>query len=137
LNAYLKALIAHRHWITINLCGRSLCICARCLGVVVGVLLLLITIPLFEFFIFYSLPVVYQLSICITFIAPATYDWVTQSWGLRASTNKLRISTGVLEGFGVALLSLATISTIYKIAFFLFIFGCILTTGISGKRFHE
>ncbi len=137
MSAHWAALIAHRHWITINLGGKSLRICARCLGVIVGVSLLLTTISFFEFFIFYSLPVVYQLSICIIFISPAAYDWLTQSWGLRAGTNKLRISTGVLEGFGVALLSLATISTIYKIALFLFVLGCILNMGISGKRFYE
>lgn len=127
--------VAHNHWVAISPYGRSLRICSRCLGVMLGFTLLLVFTFFFEFSFFYSMHLHYQLSICVILASPAIYDWLTQRWRLRESSNKLRVSTGILEGSGVALLSLATISTISKITFFLFIMICVLNLEILGKKF--
>lgn len=43
-------------------------------------------------------------AIALILIAPLFLDWLTQTMGLRESTNMLRFATGILAGSGEALL---------------------------------
>ena len=66
-------------------------------------------------------------SLCLA--APAIVDWITQAWGLRESTNRLRLVTGFLEGVGAALLALLTIPLTYKITLLASIGASVLFIG--------
>lgn len=76
------------------------------------------------------------LSPVVTFslAVPLLVDWTTQALGFRTSTNPLRFTTGVIAGLGLALLRevpgglkapqlaiiiLASLSSVYLVSFFL------------------
>jgi uncharacterized membrane protein len=93
-------LLAHDHWFTLSLLGRELRLCARCSGYIIG----------------FAAPVLLSVDpqlllgstqwlILILLAAPLALDWVTQSWGLRESTNPLRMATGILMGLDISLFS--------------------------------
>lgn len=125
-----EKLIAHSHWVTLRIGGRSLKVCARCTGCVVGFSLLLLLTLLVSFKAFTALPVHWQLLICVLFATPAILDWLTQSYGLRSSSNRLRIATGFLEGVGVALLSLMVTPLVLKVVILACIGGGALCLGL-------
>ena len=45
---------------------------------------------------------------------PLTFDWITQSWGLRESKNNIRFITGIVLGLGVFYFSLIEIAVSLK-----------------------
>ena len=98
-------LVAHRHWLTLRIFDRELRLCARCSGYVAGFLTLTVLLNLFEFNLFRSLTIQSQLFICLLLVVPLASDWLTQSWGLRNSNNRLRLFTGAILGAGTALLN--------------------------------
>lgn len=67
-------------------------LCARCIGLLLGGL---IGISIFR--LGFQLPVVTGLL----FLIPMTIDGLTQAFGLRESTNSLRVTTGFLFGLGM------------------------------------
>lgn len=93
-------LLAHDHWFTLSLLGRELRLCARCSGYVVGLAApaLLSADPT-------ALSPAARLPALILLAAPLALDWVTQSWGLRESTNPVRLATGILMGLDIFLFS--------------------------------
>ncbi|TMI28300.1 DUF2085 domain-containing protein [Candidatus Bathyarchaeota archaeon] len=80
------------HTIRINLLGRTLYVCARCTGVVLGFLLgTLYTNQL-------MMGVAARPYLLAIFPIPAATDWLIQVHGLRESSNWRRVVTGVALG---------------------------------------
>lgn len=96
-------LLAHNHWITLNLHGYRLRLCARCSGYTLGFMAPLLMGDYLEGL--RSLEPGVQMLTCALLALPCVLDWVTQSWGLRESSNHVRLATGFLMGVGVLLFS--------------------------------
>ena len=97
-------LLAHNHWFTLNLYGYKLRLCARCSGYLLG-----FTVPML-FLDSLAVPLGFlgngvQQLVCVILALPFTLDWVTQSWGLRQSSNWVRLATGILLGVDVYIFS--------------------------------
>jgi len=79
--------------------GRQLPLCARCLGLYtsffVGVIILTLNIITVQNFTLYSAVLITSLM-----VLPTAIDGFTQLFGLRESNNFLRLTTGLLAGFG-------------------------------------
>jgi uncharacterized membrane protein len=127
-------LVAHRHWITLDVFGRRLRLCARCTGYALGFLALTAVIGLGGLWFFGSLSPLLQVSVCLLLLAPLTLDWMTQSWGLRESNNGLRLLTGFFLGSGVSLFSLVEATRNFKLLFYLYAAMIIALGGTIGKR---
>jgi uncharacterized membrane protein len=97
-------LLAHNHWLTLNLNGFELRLCARCSGYLLGFTLPLLISGRFAK-LSESLDVRIQLLACFLLALPYAVDWVTQSWGMRESSNKIRVVTGILLGIDIFLFS--------------------------------
>jgi hypothetical protein len=65
---------------------------------------------------------------------PVIFDWVTQSWRLRESNNRLRFFTGFLEGVAVIFLYLSALSLIQKFLIVMLIGGTVLSIGRIGSK---
>ena len=129
-------LVAHRHWITLDVFGRRLRLCARCTGYALGFLTLTAVSGLHGLLFFGSLPLLHQVALCLIMLAPLTIDWLTQSWGWRESNNGLRLLTGFFLGLGVSLFSLVDATSCFKVLFFLYVATVIALGGTIGKRLH-
>jgi len=90
-------LLAHDHWFTLRLLGRELRLCARCSGYAIG----LVAPALLSLDAQALLGSSARLPALLLLATPLVLDWVTQSWGLRESTNPLRLATGILMGLDV------------------------------------
>jgi uncharacterized membrane protein len=93
-------LLAHNHWITLSLKGYEVKICARCSGYLLGFTaphlgyrILGIDSPIF-------IDPFWQL-VCFLLALPLAVDWITQSWGLRRSNNRVRLLSGIFVGLGL------------------------------------
>ncbi len=119
-------LLAHNHWVTLNLYGYELRLCARCSGYLLGFTMPLLAsshiMKLSE-----SLDVRVQLMACFLMALPYVVDWLTQSWGVRQSSNGIRLITGFLMGMDVFLFSRLNIisgrAVFANIALFVFLVG--------------
>lgn len=72
--------------------------------------------------------------LCIALIMPMALDWITQSWRIRESNNRLRFATGALMGIAVPLFLTINAPTKMRIEFYLFTGLVILITGLLGKK---
>lgn len=72
------------------ICGKQFPVCSRCTGVFIGEI---VAIGSFRFI---SAPI--PLLIC--FCAVMFTDWFIQYLGIKESTNKRRLATGLLGGYG-------------------------------------
>jgi uncharacterized membrane protein len=79
-------------------------LCARCSGYILGFTTPILLLDYFADPQVFLNPGVYQLA-CVLLALPYALDWVTQSWGLRQSSNPVRLATGVLMGVDVFLFS--------------------------------
>jgi uncharacterized membrane protein len=119
-------LLAHHHWVTLNLYGYELRLCARCSGYLLG-----FTVPLLAsshiMKLSESLDVKVLLIACFLMALPYVVDWLTQSWGMRKSSNGMRLITGFLMGMDVFLFSRLNIisgrAVFANIALFVFLVG--------------
>ncbi len=127
-------LVAHRHWITLDIFGRRLMLCARCTGYTLGFLALTAVISVQGLRFFSSLSPLYQVSVCLLLLAPLTLDWVTQSWGLRESNNGLRLLTGLFLGSSVSVFSLVDVTRNLRVLFYFYTAMFIVLGGTIGKR---
>jgi uncharacterized membrane protein len=127
-------LVAHRHWITLDVFGRRLRLCARCTGYALGFLALTAVISVQGLKFFGSLSPLYQVAVCLLLLAPLTLDWVTQSWGRRESNNGLRLLTGLFLGSSVSLFSLVDATRNFRVLFYLYTAMIIVLGGTIGKR---
>ena len=126
-------LLAHKHWITITVLNTEIRLCSRCTGYILGYYTLstLYTISSFDFL--SSLDITLQLVLCSILSTPLALDWITQTWKLRRSNNKLRFITGGILGFGVYLLALSTASFQTRIILGISLSMGITTLGLIGK----
>ena len=96
-------LLAHNHWLTLNILGYDVRVCARCFGYTLG-----FTTPFLFFRALRVEPTLMGISwqlVCLLLALPLTVDWVTQSWGLRKSSNFVRLFTGILFGLDLFIYS--------------------------------
>ena len=132
----LRRLLAHNHWLTLNVFGVELQLCARCSGTVLGFIgskILLNT----TFLMNYSITFHIGFLVSLLFFLPTIVDWTTQSLGFRQSNNRLRLTTGFLDGIGIVFLGLADITFVAKF-FILTISGLVvLSVGIFGRKITQ
>jgi uncharacterized membrane protein len=124
-------LFAHRHWITLKFFGNSVRLCARCSGTVLG--FFFVTIYSFILPIKNSLPPQF-VGLCVLLALPTAIDWLTQTWRLRESSNKLRLFTGFLIGVGVGLLTLIDIGRVSRYILLVGLSSSVVILGYSVKR---
>jgi uncharacterized membrane protein len=126
-------LLAHNHWYTLNLLGVELRLCARCSGYLIG----LTSFTLLTGFLGLNTGLWSQFSMIFAIVAlslPLIGDWVTQSWGLRDSTNFIRFVTGTLMGLGIGVFSQMSISLQTKRMIFMWIAMAVLLAGLRGIK---
>ena len=130
-------LLAHKHWITLIVLNNEIRLCARCTGYIIGfsTLSTLFTISGLDFL--SSLDITLQLILCSIFSIPLAFDWITQTWELRKSNNKLRFFTGFILSFGVSFLSLSNASFQIKIILSISLSVGIIILGLIGKKLHN
>jgi uncharacterized membrane protein len=129
-------LLAHRHWITLHAFGKELRLCARCSGVVFGFLSARTVLWGLTFVLSYVIPFSVGFAASLLLALPAILDWVTQAMGFRESYNRLRMTTGFLEGAGVGLLSLAEAPALLRFLVVFIINVGVLGLGRLGRRFR-
>jgi len=123
-------MLSHSHWVTFNLMGKSVRLCARCLGTVLGFSITFLTLTLIK--IDDPLSVV---SFCCLLCAPSIVDWITQSWGLRDSSNRLRLLGGFMQGSGITLFSTLSLPFSLKLKTVLYVIAYVFAVGSIGKWF--
>ena len=86
-------------------------VCARCTGVLIG------NITAYIMFFIYVIP----MRFCIIGCLVTLVDWLIQKFGIRESTNKRRLITGVIGGYALATIYCTAIKyIIQQILTFLF-----------------
>src|SRR3989344_5179347 len=85
---------------SLSIFGRTLPLCSRCTGLIIGTTFAYPFRNLFAF----STPALFFLSFAFAF--PGFVDSVTQFMGLRKSNNALRLVTGISGGIAVVFLAL-------------------------------
>lgn len=124
-------LLAHNHWITLNILGRKLRVCARCSGYILGFFLPSLILKNLDI-----QPIFFGnqwILVCFLLALPLTFDWVTQSFGLRNSSNSVRMFTGLLLGLDLYIYSLLGINMGVKKILFVVITLVIFIIGSLGK----
>jgi len=130
-------LLAHQHWITLRLFKREIRLCARCTGYAIGFFIYPLIHNFFNLHLFYTIELQSQLFLCTLFTIPLTLDWITQAWGWRESSNRLRLITGTILGLGIALL-LSTEATLHtKAMLCLSLASGIASLGLIHKFFSK
>jgi uncharacterized membrane protein len=127
-------LFAHRHWITVQVFGNVIRLCARCSGTVLGFFLVIIYSLLYKVKNLLPSPFV---AICVLLALPTVIDWLTQTWRLRESSNKMRLFTGFLEGIGVGLLSFINIGKVSKYVLLVGLSSSVIVFGYLIVRFKS
>lgn len=120
-------LLAHNHWVTLDLRFVKVRLCARCSGYLTSLVVSLFLIKKFE--ITLSSDPIFISIVVLALALPLIIDWVTQSWGWRQSTNKKRLLTGLLMGSSVALFSMITWGTVVKELVFTFLVVAVFLLG--------
>lgn len=82
--------------------GKKFFLCTRCTGLYFGFLIFLILFFLFNWF--QQISILKLTIIFLITITPLLIDGLTQLFYLRESNNSLRFLTGILAGFGIALI---------------------------------
>ncbi|HDR7525090.1 TPA: DUF2085 domain-containing protein [Bacillus paranthracis] len=71
-------------------------LCARCTGMLIGILM-------FPIYFYITLSFLFAIILSFSAQIPLLIDGFTQKWKWRSSTNLLRVTTGVLSGNGMVL----------------------------------
>ncbi len=87
--------------------GYQFPVCARCTGVVIASIIALIV------FFKKKLPI----SICIAMSSVMLFDWTLQYLDIKPSTNKRRLITGLIGGFGFSMLQYHVYRAIFKVLY--------------------
>jgi uncharacterized membrane protein len=125
-------LLAHNHWITINLFGFKIRLCSRCSGYAMGFASFTLLAKWFRIKPD-SLNILPALIVFILLVLPLIYDWITQSWGLRESNNAIRLLTGTLMGLGIGFFSELSIEIQLKRMVFVSVAILILIIGLKNS----
>jgi uncharacterized membrane protein len=131
----LSLILAHNHYFSISLGRNNLRLCARCSGVVLGFSILFLLEGLLAIYSYVTLNSL-MVPIVLILAAPASIDWLTQSWGNRTSDNRKRLLTGLLLGVGIGLASLLDLPSLSKYILVGGTGGIVIMAGLLGK-FHR
>ncbi|MCK4365479.1 MAG: DUF2085 domain-containing protein [Thermoplasmatales archaeon] len=90
-----------RHYIKLDIFGKTICPCARCFGFWIGLLVgFILSIPIWlGLFQIQNFILIFILAWLFT--VPVIVDWSSVRLGLRVGKNSVRVSTGFLHGIGV------------------------------------
>ncbi len=77
-------------------------LCARCTGMLIGILM-------FPIYFYITLSFLFAIILSFSAQIPLLIDGFTQKWKWRSSTNLLRVTTGVLSGNGMGLFILSSV----------------------------
>lgn len=100
----------HRHNLRFLFLGTNyMYICSRCFGLYGGFLLFSLMIVLFQSIIYLiqTLNLLYIISSSFILTLPLVFDWLSQSKGLRHSTNFIRFVTGLLTSLSSVIIIVA------------------------------
>jgi len=129
-----RLLLSHNHWLTLRLGPHEVRLCARCSGTVLGYLSSRLLQPLIGQAGFSILDPFWQVALAFALALPSGIDWLTQTWGLRLSTNRTRLLAGLLIGIGAGLLGLSSLPSPTK----LLVLACsslgVVFIGYLGRR---
>ena len=103
--------------IHLNLRGKNIYLCARCIGIYSGILSLFIA-----WFLGFEIPAWLYLPLILILPLPSAVDWITQSCKLRESKNPIRIFTGFFFGITQGLFLLMLV----KGLFYLFLYALVI-----------
>ena len=129
----LQRLLAHNHWFTLGTRKYRVRLCARCSGTVVGYFLFILAFRSSDMTSFHGLSSLQQFSASFSMGLPSAVDWLTQTWGLRESTNRLRLVFGFLVGSGAALLSMSSLPDFLKTLSLVASASVIVGSGYLGR----
>ena len=90
-----------RHYIKIKFKGTIIRPCARCFGLWLGLIVGLILSISFILKVIIISNFLLVFSISWVFVIPAIIDWSTVKLKLRRGNNKIRLTTGFLQGIGI------------------------------------
>lgn len=110
-----RILLSHNHWLTLNVGHHEVHLCARCSGTVLGYFSSQLVQSFMYFTGFGSLNPFWQVTFAFVLALPSGADWLTQTWRLRLSTNRIRFLAGVLIGVGAGLLSFSSLPGLTKL----------------------
>lgn len=127
-------LVAHRHWFTLRILGREFRLCSRCSGYLTSLVALTVLTNITSIDLISPIGEDLKMALSLLSIIPLSYDWLTQSWGLRESSNKIRFITGMAMGFGVYIFSLINLSPNLKTSIYILSAVVILLIGIMGIK---
>jgi uncharacterized membrane protein len=125
-------LVAHRHWFSLRILGREFRFCSRCSGYLTSLLALTALTSIIGPNLISPIAGALKIILTILSVIPLTYDWLTQSWGLRESNNRIRFATGMAMGFGVYIFSSINFSPDLKTSIYILSAAIISLIGIMG-----
>lgn len=96
----------------LNIFGKTTPICARCLGMLIGVY---IFTPIFFVYFLYESINFYHYILVPILLFPGFIDGFTQLMGVRISNNLLRLITGIFMGIGISLFANLFVFKIFNI----------------------
>lgn len=126
-------LLAHDHWFTLNLYGCRVRLCARCSGYLLGFIAPYLVFNYLGVDLLGFLDPDARLLAIVLFALPYASDWVTQSWGIRESSNWLRLATGILLGVDIFIFSRLGGSLLTRRLIFIGAAVSVALIGILGK----
>jgi len=129
-----RHLLRHNHWLTVRIGKNEVSFCARCSGTVLGYFSALLLQPLTVLAGFYSLAPLFQVIFAFLLALPSGIDWVTQTWGVRMSTNRIRFSLGLLIGGGACMLGLSSLPNLTKLLILSYSSVAVMSVGYLGKH---
>lgn len=130
-------LIAHRHWFSLRILGREFRFCSRCSGYLTSLLTLTALTSIIGVNLISPIKEELKLILSLLLVIPLAYDWLTQSWGLRESNNKIRFATGMAMGFGVYIFTSINLSPNLKSSIYILSAAIISLIGLMGIKKKE
>jgi len=101
-NKIIKILEHNEHSLDITIRGRTISPCARCTGMYLGLLTIMITSFLYWLGILhFPLQLITTFILSWFFVTPAVIDWVSTKTGIRKGNNRIRVVTGFFLGIGI------------------------------------
>ncbi len=130
-----RHLLRHNHWLTIRIGKNKVSLCARCSGTVLGFFSTFLLLPLTFLAGFKSLAPLFQVIFAYLLALPSGIDWLTQTWGVRMSTNSIRFFLGLLIGGGACMLGLSSLPNLTKFLILSYSSVTVVSIGYLGKYF--
>jgi len=75
----------------------------------------------------------WQVALAFALAMPSGIDWLTQTWGFRLSTNRIRLLVGFLIGAGAGLLGLSSLPNAMKLLILAYSSSGVILAGYLGR----